>query len=190
MADTAGYAVGRGKPPVHSRFKKGQSGNPGGKPGPAKLARKRFAQLLHRALGKKSMSLACAEPETALEEMVNRLVIEASWGKPTPVRLVLSLLDAEIKESEAAEAIETECKQIGDETRAAENAAAQNGTAAVTLLQGKSQGKNEEHTEAVRASDSRPEAVSPPVVVAPPPAAPPVPNIRLGTPLVLPRRDE
>ena len=26
------YAVGRGRPPLHSRFKKGQSGNPNGRP--------------------------------------------------------------------------------------------------------------------------------------------------------------
>jgi Family of unknown function (DUF5681) len=31
-----GYQVGYGKPPVHSRFRKGQSGNPRGRPrGPA-----------------------------------------------------------------------------------------------------------------------------------------------------------
>lgn len=28
----AGYEVGYGRPPVHSRFRKGQSGNPSGKP--------------------------------------------------------------------------------------------------------------------------------------------------------------
>jgi hypothetical protein len=27
-----GYAVGHGKPPIHTRFAKGQSGNPGGRP--------------------------------------------------------------------------------------------------------------------------------------------------------------
>ncbi len=36
------YTVGRGKPPLHTQFKKGQSGNPSGKPGPAKLAKQRF----------------------------------------------------------------------------------------------------------------------------------------------------
>ena len=29
---TRGYAVGYGKPPVHTRFAKGRSGNPGGRP--------------------------------------------------------------------------------------------------------------------------------------------------------------
>jgi hypothetical protein len=28
----AGYEVGRGRPPIHTRFKKGRSGNPGGRP--------------------------------------------------------------------------------------------------------------------------------------------------------------
>jgi Family of unknown function (DUF5681) len=31
-ADTSKYTVGYCKPPVHSRFRKGQSGNPGGRP--------------------------------------------------------------------------------------------------------------------------------------------------------------
>jgi hypothetical protein len=41
------YEVGRGKPPVHSRFKKGQSGNPSG-PRP-----KNLAALLVEALNEK-----------------------------------------------------------------------------------------------------------------------------------------
>ena len=33
---SAPYQVGYGKPPVHAQFRKGQSGNPGGRPrGPA-----------------------------------------------------------------------------------------------------------------------------------------------------------
>ena len=32
MADSeSGYKVGPGRPPLHTRFKKGQSGNPGGR---------------------------------------------------------------------------------------------------------------------------------------------------------------
>ncbi len=37
MADRdSDYKVGPGKPPLHTRFKKGQSGNPGGRPLPAR----------------------------------------------------------------------------------------------------------------------------------------------------------
>jgi hypothetical protein len=40
-------AVGRGKPPVDSRFKEGQSGNPTGNLGPAKLLKQRFQWALN-----------------------------------------------------------------------------------------------------------------------------------------------
>jgi hypothetical protein len=42
----AHYAVGYGKPPLHARFKKGQSGNPRGRPSGAKSV----AALLNEAL--------------------------------------------------------------------------------------------------------------------------------------------
>ena len=37
------YAIGFGKPPKHSKFKKGQSGNPGGRP--RRLAAERLEEL-------------------------------------------------------------------------------------------------------------------------------------------------
>jgi hypothetical protein len=44
------HAVGYGKPPVESRFQKGQSGNPGGRPGGTKT----LAALLGEALSRRS----------------------------------------------------------------------------------------------------------------------------------------
>ena len=118
MPDTPEYTVGRGKPPVHTQFKKGQSGNPSGKPGPAKLAKLRFRQLIHRALDQQQLILSLSRPKTALESMANRLVADAARGKWTTVRYVLSLLDSEIEENEtlAPEADERECEQHATET--------------------------------------------------------------------------
>ncbi len=50
MTANSTYTVGKGRPPMHTRFKKGQSGNPSGKPGPAKLAKQRFQRALFVAL--------------------------------------------------------------------------------------------------------------------------------------------
>jgi hypothetical protein len=44
-----GYEVGFGKPPAHSRFKKGQSGNPWGRPAGAK----NLKTLLNEALNER-----------------------------------------------------------------------------------------------------------------------------------------
>jgi hypothetical protein len=124
MPDTPEYAVGRGKPPMHTRFKKGQSGNPSGKPGPAKLVKQRFRQLVHQALGKEKIGLRFSEPRTSLESMANRLVSDAAWGKPMSMRILLSLLDAEIAEDETSDfgGDETDCEQDAPETPPADNA--------------------------------------------------------------------
>jgi hypothetical protein len=184
------YAVGRGKPPVHTRFKKGQSGNPGGKPGPAKLAKQCFRQALHKALARSKLSLAVAEPKTALEEMANGLVFEAACGRTAPLKYLLSLLDGEIEASDRAarkEMQQKDSEQHAAETPPAEAAPARNEPEPVSLLQGKSQGNGEEQAEEV----SGPHAANepPPVVAATPPPADvstiSTCNIRMGTPLVL-----
>ena len=64
------YAVGRGKPPVHSRFKKGQSGNPRG-PRP-----KNLPALLADALNEKVVATIDGERReiTKREAVVTQLV--------------------------------------------------------------------------------------------------------------------
>ena len=142
MAQEIEYTVGRGKPPVHSRFKKGLSGNPGGKPGAAKLAKRLFRQSFHRALGKTTLRLALAEPETAIEAMANQLVLQATGGKAAQVRLVLSLLDEEIENRKklAADPDATDCKQNVTDARAADDAPEQSEAAALSLDYGKISG--------------------------------------------------
>src|SRR5580658_8452012 len=92
---TATYAVGRGKPPLHTRFRKGQSGNPSGKPGAAKLAKQRFQRALYAALDGSEAELEIAEPGTVVTGVARRLAREAVSGRIPAIRLLLSLLDAE-----------------------------------------------------------------------------------------------
>ena len=124
MSNTEEYTVGRGKPPVHTQFMKGQSGNPSGKPGPAKLAKARFRRLVHQALGKEKLRVRLSEPGTSLESIANRLVSDAACGHVTSMRLVLALLDSEIEENEtsASDADETDCEQTAAETQPTDNA--------------------------------------------------------------------
>jgi Family of unknown function (DUF5681) len=104
MAETAAnYTVGRGKPPLHSRFKKGQSGNPSGKPGPAKLAKQRLQQALYAALEAGPEELERSKPEDTLAAMAKRMALDAVAGRMPALRTVLSLLDKECESAERAE---------------------------------------------------------------------------------------
>ena len=84
------YAVGYGKPPLHTRFKKGQSGNPRGRPPGAK----NLSTLLNEALnepvvitengGRKKVS----KRQASLKQLVN----EAAKGKWPALKLLLDIL--------------------------------------------------------------------------------------------------
>ena len=84
------YQVGYGKPPRHTRFKKGQSGNPRGRPPGAK----NLSTLLNEALnemvvvtdngGRKRIT----KRQASLKQLVN----EAAKGKWPALRLLLDLL--------------------------------------------------------------------------------------------------
>ncbi len=127
------YTVGRGKPPLHTQFKKGQSGNPSGKPGPAKLAKQRFQRALYAALEGSVAELELSKPGTALVGMARRMVFDAATGRIPAVRLVLSLLDAE----------------SGKEASAEDHFAEQlfTGADVFSLLQGKKQGNGKQWLE-------------------------------------------
>ena len=72
--DKRDYEVGRGKPPVHTRFKKGQSGNPRG-PRP-----KNLPALLVDALNEKVVVTVDGERQeiTKREAIVTQLVNEST----------------------------------------------------------------------------------------------------------------
>jgi hypothetical protein len=87
------YAVGRGKPPLHSRFQKGQSGNPSGRPGPAKLAKQRFQRALWAALEERPEDLEGSRPASILAAIARKMALDASDGRSAAVRQVLSQME-------------------------------------------------------------------------------------------------
>jgi len=89
------YAVGRGKPPVDTRFKKGQSGNPSGRPKGAKS----FSALLKRRLNRPTVVEEQGQQRTITmkEAIVEQLVQRALAGD---IRM-MEMLREDIRESEA-----------------------------------------------------------------------------------------
>jgi hypothetical protein len=97
--------VGYGKPPVHKRFRKGQSGNPGGRPrGPtlgrsAALAQKEIYRSVKVSEGDTFKSMP------ALEVVYRKMVALAIKGNAPAMRLVIEIsqtLDREIAAQAAA----------------------------------------------------------------------------------------
>jgi hypothetical protein len=88
------YEVGRGKPPVHSRFKKGQSGNPRG-PRP-----KNLPALLVEALNEKVVVTIDGERReiTKREAVATRLVNKSTGADLRATKILIDTLkDAEKK---------------------------------------------------------------------------------------------
>ncbi|MFD0987419.1 DUF5681 domain-containing protein [Methyloligella solikamskensis] len=88
---TGDYEVGYCKPPAHTQFKPGQSGNPKGRP-------KREVSLLD------ALSNACGRPVkmreggqeiivSSLEAMITRQVTEAIQGDAAALRLLLPVIE-------------------------------------------------------------------------------------------------
>lgn len=136
------YAVGRGKPPVDNQFKKGQSGNPGGKPGPAKTFQQRFRIAFDEALKMTYEDLASSGAETVLDEVAKEIVLNAARGQSQAVKTLLALTD---KYSDADLLDASKEKASSDEPTIAGGPPTAE-TQGVTLSQGKSQGNFENGT--------------------------------------------
>jgi hypothetical protein len=88
------YEVGRGKPPVHTRFRKGQSGNPRG-PHP-----KNLPALLIEALNEPVMATIDGEQReiTKREAVVTQLVNKSAAADLRATKMLVDMLnDAEKK---------------------------------------------------------------------------------------------
>ncbi len=93
--------VGYCKPPNHSRFKKGQSGNPSGRP--KQTGKAYLAQIVARE-ARHLQHLKGGGSEHALRRMVRALIKKAIVGEPRAVRIVFSLVEKREKGSRIEDA--------------------------------------------------------------------------------------
>ncbi len=108
----------RNNPPEHTRFKKGVSGNPSGKPGPKKLWQRQFMLEFDRACDMHPDTLATMQPQNEIECEVQKLVLGAIRGDTRSVHMFCSLiLDDSLSKARrrAAAALEEERREAQEE---------------------------------------------------------------------------
>lgn len=85
------YNSGYGKPPKHSQFKPGQSGNPKGRPAGSRnritMLQEELAQIIEIKEGDKTRRI------TKLEAAVKAATIKAMKGDPRPLIHLIELLE-------------------------------------------------------------------------------------------------
>jgi hypothetical protein len=105
------YAVGYGKPPLHSRFQKGRSGNPKGRP----RGRKNMSTLLSDALNGSVSVVENGRRKkiTKREAIITQLVNKSASADLKATQMVLAMLrDVEARaDSDAEPAAFTEADQ-------------------------------------------------------------------------------
>ena len=119
------YAIGYGKPPVRNRFRKGRSGNPGGRP-----RGKRLATLLREALSETAMIEINGRPRRVSrgQATVALLIDRAAEADPRWMKLLLDLVqkldiggdarddDEEVDAEEAREFLIQELDRLAGDT--------------------------------------------------------------------------
>lgn len=88
--DDSGYEIGFGKPPEHTRFKKGQSGNPGGRP----QGTLNMATVLERTLREKVVINENGKKQiiTKLEAAIKQVTNKAASGELKALQLLSALV--------------------------------------------------------------------------------------------------
>jgi hypothetical protein len=113
-SDSKSYEVGYGKPPLHTRFSKGQSGNPGGRPrgmtsGRAnELALREAYRLVTVREGDKVVKLP------AIQAVIRSLVALAARGNGTAQRALIEM----IQTIERTPSIQAAKVEVSDRTTA------------------------------------------------------------------------
>jgi Family of unknown function (DUF5681) len=94
------YAVGKGKPPRRTRFRKGQSGNPTGR----RKGSVNMATLLERALNERVAVTENGKRKTItkLEAMLKQLANKAASGDTRVIRLLMPLAETFLAPSRPA----------------------------------------------------------------------------------------
>jgi hypothetical protein len=107
------YAVGYGKPPRRTRFKKGQSGNPKGRPKGAKNA----ATILNETLNERVIITENGRRKaiTKKEALFKQLVNKAVSGDPRHTRMLLEAMDAVESQTDQAHGQESGFKEADQE---------------------------------------------------------------------------
>lgn len=84
------YEVGYGKPPVHTRFKKGQSGNPSGARRPRQSPGQLFDQLLQETVVVTEQGQR--RRMTKLQLVMSQLINKAAGGDPKSLKIFLDVM--------------------------------------------------------------------------------------------------
>jgi hypothetical protein len=95
--DNSGYEIGFAKPPQHSRFRKGLSGNPKGRP----KGRRNLATVLERTLQEKVVinENGVRRRVTKLEAAIKQLVNKAATGDLAALRQLTALAGSAVEQS-------------------------------------------------------------------------------------------